>query len=144
MDAELTYAMLLERRKTTLDGYLEIEIVEISEDGIVMTMPVTPKIHQPAGLVHGGIYLVLAESAAGAHACYLEDLSKALPVGIENSASHLRSVRDGTLRAVATLARRSRSFSVHTVEIQHVETGDLLSIARVTHYYKESGGEKSS
>jgi uncharacterized protein (TIGR00369 family) len=137
MEEKLTYANLLAHRQTTLDGLLGIEIDRIDEDGVVLSMPITQKVHQPAGVVHGGIYLVLAESAAGIHACYLGDLSQVIPVGIENSASHLRSASEGHLRAEATLARRSRSFTVHTVEIRHVESGDLLSVARVTNYYKD-------
>ena len=136
MDDALTYERLLERRNSTLDGWLGIEIIEIDEQGVVLTMPVSEKIHQPSGVVHGGIYLVLAESAAGIHASYITDMSKNFPMGIENNASHLRSVSEGTLRADARLVRRSRSLAVHTVEIQHLESEEILSTARVTSYYK--------
>ena len=52
MNKMLTYEELLERRKSTLDGWLGIDIVEIDEQRVVMTMPVTEKIHQPGGVVH--------------------------------------------------------------------------------------------
>ncbi|MDX1437247.1 MAG: PaaI family thioesterase [Anaerolineales bacterium] len=129
---------LLIRRTSSLDGYLGIDLVEINEEAAVLTMPVTEKIHQAGGVVHGGIYLVLAESAAGVHAAYLADLEEYFPVGIENSASHVRSARDGHLRATASLVRRSRSFTVHEVKVEHEESGGLLSTARVTHYYRPS------
>jgi 1,4-dihydroxy-2-naphthoyl-CoA hydrolase len=137
--ANKDFENLLVRQKASLDGYLGIELVEVTEEGVVLTIPVTEKIHQVGGVVHGGIYLVLAESAAGIHAAYLADLGKYFPVGIENNASHLRSARDGNLRATAQLIRRSRSFTVHQVEIVHVESGELVSTARVTNYYKRVG-----
>lgn len=130
------FEKLLSRREDSLDGYLGIELAEINEKSVVLTMPVTGKIHQAGGVVHGGIYLVLAESAAGVHAAYLADLEEHFPVGIENSASHVGSASDGHLRATASLVRRSRSFTVHEVKIEHEESGGLLSTARVTHYYR--------
>lgn len=120
----------------TAMGALNIQITAIDDDHIEMTMPISDAARQPFGLLHGGISMLLAESAASSHASWGVDLEAYLPVGIEINGSHLRAADEGAVRAVATVIRRSRSLIVHQVEIYHQESGKLLSTARVTNYYK--------
>ncbi len=115
--------------------HLGIEITRYDADGMVLTMPITDKSRQPMGILHGGISLVLAESAASMHACWGVDLTQRSPAGIEINASHLRTAHDGNVRATARVVRRGRSIIVHEVEIHHVETGQLLCVSRVTNFY---------
>ncbi len=117
--------------------HLDIEFLDIDDDHIVLRMPITDKARQPMGLLHGGVSMVLAETAASTHACWGVDLTKVVPVGIEINGSHVRSAREGTVRAVGRVVRRSRSFIVHQVDISLEESGELLSTARVTNYYKK-------
>ena len=119
-------------------SHLEMEITRFDAEGVEFTMPITDKARQPMGLLHGGISLVLAESAASMHACWGVDLSEVVPVGVEINGSHLRSAREGTVRAVGRVLRRTRSLIVHEVEISHVESGDLLCVSRVTNFYKRT------
>ena len=116
-------------------SYLGMEVTRFDADGMELTMPINEKTRQPLGLFHGGMSMVLAESAASMHACWGVDLSKIAPVGIEINGSHLRTARDGTVRATARVVRRGRSIIVHEVEIHHVETGNLLCLSRVTNFY---------
>ncbi len=120
-------------------SHLDITITRFDADGVEMTMPITDKCRQPLGLLHGGMSMVLAESAASLHACWGIDLQEQAPVGIEINGSHLRSAREGTVRAVGTVIRRARSLIVHEVRISHVESGELLCISRVTNFYKRQG-----
>ena len=115
---------------------LEIKLVDIADDRIELSMPVTDKARQPYGLLHGGVSMALAETAASVHATWGVDLSQVQPVGIEINGSHVRSASEGEVRAEATVVRRSKSLIVHQVEIIHQDTGKLLSTARVTNYYK--------
>ena len=117
--------------------YLGISLVDIGEDFIELSMPITDKVRQPFGLLHGGMSMALAESAASMHAAYILDLSKEVPVGIEINGSHVGMAREGNVKAIARIANRSRKFVVHTVEIRLVETDELLSTARVTNYFKK-------
>jgi uncharacterized protein (TIGR00369 family) len=126
--------------KHTAVENLEITLVDISDDRIELSMPITDKTRQPYGLLHGGISMALAETAASAHASWGVDLSAARPVGIEINGSHVRSASEGVVRAVATVVRRSKSLIVHHIEITHQETGKLLSTARVTNFYKPVEG----
>jgi 1,4-dihydroxy-2-naphthoyl-CoA hydrolase len=116
--------------------YLGIEITRYDADGMVLTMPISEKTRQPLGLFHGGMSLVLAESAASMHACWGLDLTKFMPVGIEINGSHLSAARDGNVRATTRVLRRGRSIIVHEVEIHHVETGALMCVSRVTNFFK--------
>lgn len=127
---------LREMHRNTVDEMLGVEVAEIDEDNIVLRMPITDRARQPMGLLHGGVSMVLAESAASIHACWGVDLSKRAPVGIEINGSHVRSASEGMVKAVATVVRRSRSLVVHQVEIIHEETDRVLSVARVTNFYK--------
>jgi 1,4-dihydroxy-2-naphthoyl-CoA hydrolase len=120
---------------------LGIELTDIGDDHIELVMPITDAARQPLGMLHGGVSMVLVESAGSIHAAWGIDISKIIPVGIEISGSHLRSAKDGTVKAVGKVIRRSRSMVVHQVDIYHVETDKLLSTARVTNYYKKVSEE---
>ena len=122
--------------KTILKA-LDIKIEEYSEDTIVLSMPISDATRQPYGLLHGGVSMVLAESAASYHSCWGIDLNDKVPVGIEINGSHLDSADSGNVRAVGKVLRKSSSLIVHEVEIFHVETGKLLCVSRVTNFYKK-------
>ena len=118
---------------------LEIEVVDAGDDFCVLSMPINGLTRMPMGMLHGGMSMMLAETAAGVHATWGIDLGERVPVGIEISGSHLNSASEGSVHAVVRLVNRSRSFIVHEVNIVHLETDRLLSVARVTHYYKLVG-----
>ena len=122
---------------------LGIEVAEVGPERIVLTMPITDAARQPMGLLHGGVSMVLAETAASMHACWGIDLRKTVPVGIEINGSHLRSAADGQVRAVGEVVRRSASLVVHEVKIYHEETDKLLCVARVTNFYKRAARESA-
>lgn len=115
---------------------LGIEIVSADAEHILLRMPMSDRARQPYGLLHGGISMVLAETAASLHACWDIDLARFAPVGIEINGSHLRSASDGHILAKGSVIRRSAKLAVHNVEIIHEETDRLLCLARVTNFYK--------
>jgi len=86
----------------TLLSTLDIEITEMTKQRVTATMPVTPKVHQPFGLLHGGASVVLAETVASMAAWMNVDQSTQQVVGLEINANHLRAKRDGMVTAVAT------------------------------------------
>lgn len=90
---------------------LGIEVVEASADRVVATMPVDQRVHQPFGLLHGGVSGVLAETAGSTGGFLSVPEGKAV-VGTELSCSHLRSMREGVLTAVATPIRKGRTQQV--------------------------------
>jgi 1,4-dihydroxy-2-naphthoyl-CoA hydrolase len=115
---------------------LGVHVTSVNEESLSLRMPITNASRQPFGLLHGGISLLLAESAASMHSCWGIDLNAVFPVGIEINGSHLRSASSGFVLAIAQLLRRSKTLAVHEVEIVHEETNELLCVCRVTNYYK--------
>lgn len=121
----------------TIMEALDIRVEEFSEDSIILSMPISDATRQPFGLMHGGVNMVLAETAASFHACWGIDLNEKAPVGIEINGSHLNSADSGNVRAVGKVLRKSAFLIVHEIEIFHVETGRLLCVSRVTNFYKK-------
>lgn len=118
-----------------------VSIEEVDDEQASITMPIAPRVRQPMGIVHGGMTMFLMESAASIHACWKVDLTKRVPVGTEINGTHLNPATDGTLRAVAKVVRRSRTFITHHVDVFHVETGRLISTGRMTSFYVRTGLE---
>lgn len=125
--------------KQTILEALNIRVEEFCEDVIVLSMPISDATRQPYGLLHGGVNMVLAETAASFHACWGVDLNERLPVGIEINGSHLNSATSGHVRATGRVLRKSSSLIVHEVEVVHLESGKLLCVSRVTNFYKKAG-----
>lgn len=109
---------------------LGIEVVEASPDKVVLSLEVTWKVHQPYGILHGGVSALLAESAASFGAA-LSVPQGTHVVGIELNASHLRSMSEGTLKAVATPVRKGRSVQVWAIELSD-DRGRPICVARCT------------
>lgn len=111
--------------------FLGVKIVEASGELVVLTMEVTPKVHQYTGIMNGGVSLWLAETAASVGVVAGADLSKVTPVGIEINANHIRAVSKGMLTVVAKPIYPGRTLGVWSIEITN-EKGKLICIARIT------------
>ncbi|HKJ68516.1 MAG TPA: PaaI family thioesterase [bacterium] len=114
----------------------DVRLQDINTDGIVMRMEIGDHARQPYGMLHGGVSMLLAESAASLHACWGVNLGERIPVGTEINGSHLRPAREGTVEVEAVVIRRSNTLIHHRFEITHLETGKLLSTGRVTNMYR--------
>jgi len=95
---------------------LDVEILEAGPERVVMRLPVTWKVHQPYGILHGGVSALLAESAASFGAALAAEPGRSV-VGIELNASHLRALRDGHLTATATPVRVGRTVQVWRIAL---------------------------
>ena len=95
------------------------------------------------GLLHGGVSMLLAETAASMHACWGLDVTRTAPVGIDITGSPGAAAGVGNVGAVGTVIRRGAQLVVHEVRITHEETGRLLCVARVTNFLERlrPGGE---
>jgi 1,4-dihydroxy-2-naphthoyl-CoA hydrolase len=125
--------------KTALEP-LGVEVISVDEKSLTLRMLISDAARQPFGLLHGGISLLLAESAASMHSSWGINPEETTPVGIELNGSHLRSATSGYILATAHLLRRSTALAVHSVEIIHEETQNQLCVCRVTNYYKRRNG----
>jgi len=109
---------------------LGIEIEEMDAERVTATMPVTPDHHQPFGLLHGGVSVVLAESVAsvGGH---LAAPSGHSAVGIEVNANHVRAMTSGVVTGEARPVHLGRSTQVWAVEIRRERDGKLVARGQV-------------
>lgn len=120
-----------QQNENTLLAQLDMEYVELTPDRVVMTMPVGPKTWQPAGILHGGASVALAETAATIATAINIDQSKYNPVGMEINANHIRSKADGVVTATATPFHKGRTTMVWDIKITD-ENGKLICISRCT------------
>lgn len=110
---------------------LGLRVEEASADRMVMTMPVHAATKQPLGVLHGGATVALAESAASIGTWLGIDHDAYDAVGLEINCNHLRSKRDGTLRAIATPLHRGRRNWVWDIRV-YDEAETLIAISRCT------------
>jgi uncharacterized protein (TIGR00369 family) len=110
------------------------------EHQVVVVAEVDSRLYQPTGVVHGGVYVLMAETAASIAATLLVDISKQLPLGMEINANHLRPCSEGTIRAIPRLLHRGKTSMVFGTEIRD-EKDRVLSVGRCTMALKAVAGE---
>jgi uncharacterized protein (TIGR00369 family) len=95
--------------------HLGVEFTEVSGDRVVATWQARPELHQPYGIVHGGVHCSVIETLASVGAaCWMGERGKV--VGVNNNTDFYRAVREGTLTSVATPLHRGRLQQVWVVE----------------------------
>ncbi len=117
--------------QNTVMNTLGIEIVEYTPERVVATMPVTPKTHQPFGIMHGGVSVVIAETVASAGSYQFIDPQTQRAVGLEINANHIRSQRDGIVKAIGTPVHIGRTTIIWDIRIYNEEE-KLVCISRCT------------
>ena len=117
--------------KNTLMETLEIVYTEIGKDYLVATMPVSQKVHQPMGLLHGGATVALAESVGSMASHLFIDRDKVEVRGIEITANHLRSKREGIVTAIAKIIHKGKTTHLWEIKILD-ESKNLISLCKLT------------
>ena len=112
-----------------LNEKMGIELVEISAERVVATMPVEGNT-QPYGLLHGGASVVLAETL-GSVGSAVHAHPDRLSVGIEINATHHRSATSGTVTGTATAIHLGRTMASYEVVITD-ERGKRVCTSRIT------------
>lgn len=118
----------LDRGMATTIG---IELILLTPDKVVATMPVDQRTRQPFGLLHGGASAALAETVASLGAFLNIDREKQAAVGLELNANHLRGKTDGIVTATATPIHRGRRTHVWEIRIED-EKNRLVCVSRCT------------
>jgi 1,4-dihydroxy-2-naphthoyl-CoA hydrolase len=109
---------------------LKMTFTRASADEVECELPVGPDLLQPYGLVHGGVYSSMIETAASVGAALFAMRSGQTTVGLENTTSFLRAVRSGKLIAIARPLHRGRATQVWEVEVRNDE-GKMAATGRV-------------
>ncbi len=108
-----------------------IELIVLTADRVVGTMPVDDRTRQPFGILHGGASAALAETVASIGAFLNIDADTQAAVGLELNANHLRAKTDGVVTATATPLHRGRRTHVWDIRIED-ERGRLVCASRCT------------
>jgi 1,4-dihydroxy-2-naphthoyl-CoA hydrolase len=115
----------------TAVSQMGIEFTEVGEDFLVARMPVDARTRQPAGLLHGGATMLLAETMASCAAWQTIDRTRTDAVGLEINANHLRASRAGWVFGRVAPIHTGRSTQIWEVRVTD-ERDRLVSISRVT------------
>lgn len=119
------------RPKNHLGGLLDIQFTEIGENFIVGTMPVDERTHQPAGILHGGASVVLAETLGSIASYMIIDPEKYVAVGLEVNANHLRPVKSGLVRGICTPIHIGAKTHIWDIKLYN-DRGKMSCISRLT------------
>jgi uncharacterized protein (TIGR00369 family) len=122
-------AIVRQRGNGDLGAKMGIEIIEASENRLVATMPVEGNT-QPAGLLHGGANVVLAESLGSIGAQIHAGPTRRV-AGLDINATHHRSARSGLVTAVATPISLGKTLCSYEIVITD-ESGQRTCTARIT------------
>jgi 1,4-dihydroxy-2-naphthoyl-CoA hydrolase len=117
--------------RDSMVAHLGIEAVEAGDDYLRMRMPVDARTRQPAGLLHGGASVALAETVGSIAAGNCIDKARFTVVGAEINANHLRPAFSGWVYATARPVSLGSRLHVWSIEIVD-EAGKLVCISRFT------------
>lgn len=111
------------------NALLGLRYDEMGPDGVTLSMDVRPDLLQPYGIVHGGVWCSLVETAASVAAAQWYG-ERGRVVGVANHTDFLRAIGSGTVTAVASPIHRGRMQQLWLVEIRD-DSGRLVARGEV-------------
>ncbi len=114
---------------TTVE-HLGIEFLAVGDDHLVARAPVDGRTKQPAGILHGGISVVLAETLGSCGAAWAAAEGHQV-VGLDINANHLRSVTSGWVTGTARALHIGRSTQVWQIDLVN-DAGQPTCVSRLT------------
>lgn len=127
----LTVTELNRASRNTLAEHLGIEVTAMGDDFIEAKMPVDKRTHQPAGLLHGGASVALAETLGSLAAFSTLDNTIKTCVGLEINANHIKAVKTGFVTGVARPIHIGGRTQVWEIKISN-ELKELICVSRIT------------
>jgi len=117
--------------QNTLVSHMNITIDEINSDSLVGSMPVDKTTHQPYGILHGGANCVLAETLGSIAANMVCDQATHHAVGLNINTSHIKAVRNGRVKGVASAVHLGKSTQVWNIKTYN-ENDQITSETQLT------------
>lgn len=118
-------------QQETLVSRLGIRYTAIGDDYLSASMPVDARTKQPAGILHGGASVALAETLGSTGANLVVDREKQLCVGLEINANHVRAMRDGEVTGTARPLHIGGSTQLWEIRIEDAGKR-LVCVSRIT------------
>lgn len=115
----------------TTVSHLGIEFVQVGPDRLVARMPVDARTKQPAGILHGGASVLLAETLGSCAATLCLPPGRHA-VGLDINANHVRAAREGWVVGDCRPVHLGRSTHVWQIEIREEASARLVCTSRIT------------
>ncbi|WP_241518413.1 hotdog fold thioesterase [Bacteroidetes bacterium endosymbiont of Geopemphigus sp.] len=110
---------------------LGVQFIERGKDFLLACMPIHSGVYQPMGCLHGGATVALAESTGSMLSLLYINRDNQCAMGLEISANHIRSKKEGTLFAKAEMLYNGKRTHVIQINI-HDENKLLISFCKMT------------
>lgn len=117
--------------KNNIHEALGIELTAITGETISGKMPVDDRTKQPAGILHGGASVVLAESLGSIASNLVIDTDTYLAVGQSVNAHHLRPATEGFVHGTAKAVHIGKKTQVWDIEVVN-DAGKKVCACRLT------------
>tara|TARA_R110002072_G_scaffold2758_4_gene21980 strand:+ start:2297 stop:2764 length:468 start_codon:yes stop_codon:yes gene_type:complete len=131
LSKEAVLAKLNAVSKNTLMETLNIEVIDFGDDFLIAKMPVNSRVYQPDGVLHGGATVALAESVGGFASHIFLDNDNFIIRGIEITANHVKSVKDGYIYAKAKFLHKGRTTQLLEIRVTD-DNNDLISFCKLS------------
>lgn len=120
--------------------WMGVTVFEWERSHVLLRMPVLGHHLNRSGVVHGGIYAVLADAAGGLAGCYREEAGpRVTAYTLSLTTSFVGKVSEGSLHARGTLRRAGRQVYFSTIEITS-DGGELLTLGEGSFLYRRADG----
>ena len=129
--SEFSPEQLNDRPKNHMGAFLDIKFTQVENDALTAPMPVDERTHQPAGILHGGASVVLAETLGSVASYMCIDPEKYQAVGLEINANHLRPVKSGLVTGICKPLHIGAKTHVWEIKIYN-DKGKMNCISRLT------------
>jgi 1,4-dihydroxy-2-naphthoyl-CoA hydrolase len=107
------------------------DVTEATGTRVAGTVETGPQQHTPWGVVHGGLYCTVVESAASIGASAAVADRGQFAVGVNNSTDFLRPMTAGRLDVVAQPLQQGRTLQLWQVVLTRSEDGKVVARGQV-------------
>ena len=108
-----------------------LQLTEVSGTRVTGHIDVGAQHHTPWGVVHGGVYCTVVESAASVGASTAVTDRGQFAVGVNNSTDFLRPMTAGRLDVVAEPVQQGKTLQLWLVTLTRAEDGKLVARGQV-------------
>ena len=126
-----TLEFITERFANNMISHIGIEITEVGDDFLKGRMPVDERTKQPAGILHGGASVALAETLGSMAANLCINTEKYYCVGLDINSNHIRIMKEGYVYGVAKPLHLGQKTQVWEIKITD-EKDRLVNVSRLT------------
>jgi 1,4-dihydroxy-2-naphthoyl-CoA hydrolase len=108
-----------------------LELTEVSGTRVAGHIDVGPQHHTPWGVVHGGVYCTVVESAASIGASIAVTDRRQFAVGVNNSTDFLRPMTGGRIDVVAEPVQQGKTLQLWLVTLTRADDGRTVARGQV-------------